>query len=256
MSKLCAFTVYDENNRKYADILAKSWAKFCPDVELKHYSPDIIDPLIKSDNQFFYRATPIIMKQLMDEGYTHVGKIDADSIVLGNLDYIFKSEYEVGTVLNWNRVDPQKFGLVGFATIAPQEYVNNGLVFTRSKEFVQEWLDLCFSPHFDKCPMREQDLLNILIHYGRFVTRIFDYPADDNEMDNSWYGLISKGEWMRTIVKKGFVVIPKGEGDNPFPSEDTKIRLIHFAEGKTPNKANYRTKFPEKVSDFIDGVIK
>lgn len=245
------YTIADSKNHGYYETLKKSFKHFHPDIDLIRYGDKELEPLLKKDNHFFYRATPHFAKELIEK-YELVVKIDADSLVLGDLDYILTSEYEVGTVLNWNRVDPKTFGEIGLLTIPPQMYFNNGLVAMRSKRFIDNWYNLCQSYHFEGMPYREQGFLNILTHYSDYKTRCFDYPDETNDVWN-WYGLISKGEWIRATVKDGSVIVP--EGEDGFPKHDMTIKAIHWGEGETPNKMNYKTRFREDVVNYIDNIL-
>lgn len=251
MKKVVAFTIADENNLKYAQMLQNSLKHTNPDIHLEIVQGDKLKAHLEADPMFFYRATPIIAEQLLKE-YELVIKIDADSIVTGSLDYVINTkDYDVGTVINWNRVDPQKYGTVSGWGISPIEYMNCGFVAMRSAEFVKQWKKLCFSPQFDNMQYKEQDLLNALIYFGNFNVRCFDH-GDGIANEMAWYGLISKGEWMRTEMKDGKMIVPKSS-DN-FPQVDTEIRVIHWAGGSNESKMEYRTRFPETVVEYLNKI--
>jgi hypothetical protein len=253
--KKIAFTIADEKNMPYAKMMENSLRKFHSEEELPLIiiTGDELNALLAQDNQFFYRATPIIANKLFDEGYDLVIKIDADSLVVGKLDYVFDSEYEVGTVYNWNRVDPEKYGEIGVCTIQPIEYYNCGFVAMKSHKFVKHWLHLCMSPHFERMPMREQGFLNVLTHYGFYKTMCFD---DFNPFNfySSWHGLRSKSEWNKIVLKtlnnEKVMVLPQGrEG---YPEQDKIIRVVHWAGGNEDIKMNYKVYFSDEVSSYLD----
>lgn len=160
-------------------------------VSLKHFHPDLQTRVFDTngDPNFWYRATPIIAKSLFDEGYERVIKMDADQIVLGSLEDILNDteRYDVGVVLN----DPTY--PIGVWDITHPYYVNNGLVVLNSKGFVEHWLELCMSPHFDKYQFREQDLLNILVSdYNNYeVKRLDNMKKVYGEVINLWIGINS-----------------------------------------------------------------
>ena len=122
-------------------------------------------PLLRFDNttgdpKFWYRAKPIIARELIKEYETVIG-MDSDQIICGDISEIWNdSEYfDVGVVMN----DPSyPIGLWDISPNPNTHYYNNGLVVLRSKEFVDHWHRLCFSSHFERYQFREQDLLNIL----------------------------------------------------------------------------------------------
>ncbi len=252
------FTIADDKNLPYAKNLEKSFKHFHKDIDFLTITGDELQAYLQADKDFFYRSTPIIAEKLIKD-YELVVKIDADSIVLGDLSYIWKTkDYDVATVINWNRKDPQQFGLIGGWGILPTEYMNAGLVVMRSERFIKNWRRICFTLQFSRLQFREQDILNGMIYYGDYNVRCLDYPDKPAGMC-AWWGLISKGEWLRAKVvedKEKFskkVVVPKGEGDKPFPNADTEIKIIHVGGGNTiGNKMNYKTWFGEDVIERIN----
>lgn len=247
--KAVFFTIADNNNLKWAKQLGNSLAKFHKDIPFKIIGQKELDE--NKDPAKFYRATPYYASKLLEE-YDLVIKIDADSIVTGSLDYVLNMPYDVATVYNWNRVDPPIYGEIGLATIAPQEYFNNGFVALRSKEFVKEWLRLCYSPHFDRMPYREQGFLNILAYYRNYEVVCLD---DYNPLTNysAWHGLRSKGEWNKIVIRDDKLILPKAP--NNYPEMDKEIKVIHWAGGNDQNKMNYRIYFNEDVIKRLDYLI-
>lgn len=248
------FTIADDNNLPYAKMLENSFKKFHPDVPFHVIAGDELREYLKDPN-FFYRATPIVAEKYLDE-YELVLKIDADSIITGSLDYVFNTkDYDIGTVINWNRVDPQQYGVVQGWGILPVEYFNAGFVAMRSLEFVKHWKNLCFTPQFDRMQYREQDLLNILCYYGNYNVRCLDHWDKPAGMQ-AWWGLISKGEWIQAKVKDDKIIVPKGQGNTPFPKDDVELKVLHWAGGSGSEKMNYRTKFREDVITLLDKLVK
>jgi hypothetical protein len=245
--KTIAYTIADQNNLVFAQNLERSFKHFHPDIEFRIIGEKELAESGVPKPDVFYMAAPLFAQKLMDEGYTTLLKIDADSVITGSLNHILENDlYDVGVVYNWNRVDPARYGEIGLATIQPREYYNNGFVVLRNYDFVQEWLSMCTGKHFNRMPFREQGFLNILCHYGRFTVRCFD----DSPM---WHGLISKGEWSRCVLKNGELVLPTSpEG---YPNEEKIIKVIHWAGGANEPKFNYRIYFSEECSAYIDGLI-
>lgn len=253
MKKTLIFSIADEKNLKYEKMFRNSLLKFHPNIDYHLVTGDELNAYLKDDPHFFYRATPIIAEKFIND-YELVLKMDCDQIVAGNLDYIFDTkDYDVGTVINWNRIDPQTYGLVGGWGITPVEYMNCGLVAMRSKEFIKQWKKLCFSPQFDRLQYKEQDLLNALIYFGNFNVRCFDHGDGVAKM-SAWWGVISKGEWNKAILKGEKIVVP-ATGDN-FPKNDVELKVLHWAGGNdNPEKMNYRTKFSEDIIKRLDFLV-
>lgn len=250
-----AFICYDKNNAKYAEMFEKSLRHFHSEEELPlmEYTEKEITTL-----DDWYRAAPMFAKDLIKE-YELVVKFDADQFVLGKLDNILYEweDFDVGTVLNINRIDPRTYQPAQVATIAPHEYYNNGLVALRSEDFVKEWWKLCNSPHFHRMPMREQGFLNILAHYGyesgRYNVRCFD-RYDPIKGISTWNGLVAKGEGMRMKVEGEDVVLYPD--DNNYPDRKVVIKLYHYGGGAAANKMNYRIDFSDEVIKRIEELTK
>lgn len=264
------FSCADNNNFKYAVSFWNSMVKFHNPLEIDmllyttETKPEelkklpegikIIDlnPFLKDDSNFFYRQKPLIMESLIND-YECVVGFDVDQIVFGDLSYIWKTkDYDIATVMNYNRVDPQIYGFVQAQGILPVEYFNCGLVVCRSSKFIHHWKVLCFSPQFDRLQYREQDLLNILCYYGNYNVRCLDH-GDPIAGMVAWWGLIAKGEILKAKVVGEKVIIPKAP-DN-FPKVDTELKVFHIAGGNNPNKMNYRTWTTPEVVERIDYLV-
>ncbi len=253
--KAIVFTIADDNNIAYARGLENSFKKFHPNIPFIIITGKELNTYIKDDSQFFYRATPVIGEKYIKD-YELVLKIDSDSIITGSLDYVFDTDdYDIGTVINWNRVDPQTYGLINGWGILPIEYFNCGFVAMRSEKFIHHWRVLCASPQFERLRYKEQDLLNILCYYGNYNVRCFDH-GDKLAKMSAWWGLIAKGEWNKAILKGNIIIIPKGDGKTPFPPHDMELKVIHFAGGKSGIKGNYRIIFTDDIIKRLDFLVK
>lgn len=265
------FTIADKENFPYALTMIKTLRKFhdWPVIlytnetdknRLEKLPKDvtIVDliPYLK-DSYFFYRATPVLGEPLLDE-YDLVLKMDADQVVTGSLDYILETkDYDIGTVLNANRLDFKTYGWVelGRIGIMPIEYFNCGLVAMRSKKFVHNWLIDCFTVQFERMQYKEQDILNILCYFGNYNVRCFDH-GDGIKKYNAWHGIIVKGEGGRAILQGDTIVIPKGLGATPYPPVDMEVKVIHLGGGKDGKKDNFGIYFPSEVMKRIAELMK
>lgn len=273
--KVLIFSCADANNFPYMVKCMNSLTKFHPpskDVDIlclttvdakeaakqlpKGVILEDLNPYLKDDPYFFYRQKAIIGEKYIDD-YELVLGIDSDSIITGSLDYIFDTkDYDIGTVINWNRVDPQMYGIVQFQGIAPIEYFNCGLVAMRNKKFIHDWKVLCFSEQWKRAQYKEQDMLNAMCYYGNWNVRCFDHQ-DKIGGNEAWWGIFSKGELIRAkLSDKKELYVPQGEGNTPFPPKDTILKVIHTGGGNTPNKLNYKPWFTdEDVIKRIDYLV-
>jgi len=245
-NKVIAVSIADANNMQYFEKMKNSLRKFHTEEELPLA---LIGPEQLKENpdpQLFYRATPILGKQFFDLGYDTVIKLDADQVITGKLNHIWEGDFDVAVVQNSNPREAKLFP-VSVWDIVPAVYVNCGLVVMKSKKFVQNWMNLCFSPHFNNYQMREQDLLNILVYYGGYNVKMLDNS-------NKWHGLIHKGYWIDMKLKDDKLILPKNE---EWPTdEDKEIVCIHWAGGNTPNKMNFNTAFKEDVAKWLNKLTK
>lgn len=251
------FTVYDEKNAPYAEMMKKSLRKFHSEEEVPLYEVrgKELEALLKQDPLFFYRQKPVIAEKLIKE-YELVIGMDCDQIVTGDLSYLWNTrDYDVAAVLNYNKNDAEEFGMVGGWGINPIEYVNCGLVAMRNEKFIHDWKVWCFSNQFDRLPYKEQDGLNIMIYHGNWNVRILEHGDGPAKMYGCW-GLFGKSDWHRTIVKDGKLIIPKGEGEPALPPRDMELKILHWAGGQGSTKMKYKTRFSEEVIKYLDNLTE
>lgn len=249
-----------EQNLKMLEGFNNSLHKLHPDLELRRF--DNPNP---QDKAFWYRSKPIIAKQLMEEGYDLVIGADCDQIVTGDLSELWTGDdWDVAVVQNSNPKNLQEHQdatgqVLTVLDINPLHYVNAGLVVMRSKEFVDHWYNLCMSYHFDTFQFREQDLLNILIHYGNYRVKFLD--ASDK-----WYGMILKSHEVKVELEHPIEVSADLQLDLPqtklvirqnesWPVDETKQVMI-WHRGGGANKPNHRTSFQPDVVQYLDQLIK
>lgn len=246
--KICAYTIADNNNLKYLEMMKNSLRKFHSEEELPliEVIGTALTGALERDKDFFYRATPVIASQLMND-YDIVIKIDADSVITGSLNEAWEGEdWDVKLVLNSNPRENKTYPVSVWDLHPIYEYVNCGFVSMKSKEFVEHWHKLCYTQHFFSYQMREQDLLNILVHYGNYKTQLLDNG-------DSFWGLASKQYWPDIKLKDKELVLPQNDEWNKI---DKKIKVIHFAGGNTPNKMNFNTKFQPEVATYLKELTK
>lgn len=246
MKKQVIFTVFDQNNAKYFPAFKNSLRKFHSEEELPlvvYTEKDVKDPIN------YYRHTPMFAKDLINE-YELVISADVDSIFTAPLtDILEKTDYDLGVVFNSN---PRQFKQwnVQVWNIPPAAYFNCGLVAMRSKEAVNHWWDLCTKMFFNDYPYKEQDLLNILVHYGNY--RVFCFDSGDK-----FYGLASNSYWNHfELVGDKIILKPVKDEEGLWPLNEKQICVLHFAEGQASlSKGNYRIKCSPSVSAHIDRLI-
>lgn len=243
--KIIAFTCADQNNMEYAKKMANSFHFFHPDIEVKIYTEkEIGDPVN------WYKQKPLFAKELIKE-YDLVIGLDADQIITGDLSYAFDKEFDIAVVNNFCRSDVSRYGLVSVFDIPPDQYMNCGMVMMKSKKFIENWWNLCNSFHFQNMRYREQDLLNLMIHFGDWNVLPLDRPTKEC---NGWHGLLSKGEWLKMKLVDGKLILPKA--DDKYPESDKEIKVMHWAGGGNEPKQNYRISCTDEVIDYLDELVK
>lgn len=244
MKKIVAFTIADEKNLPYYEMMKNSLRKFHSEEELPLILIGPKELAENNDPEKFYRMTPFIAKDLLEE-YETVIKLDSDQIITGPLNELFEGKFDIGVVNNSNPRELKSYP-VSVWNIHPLAYCNAGLVVMKNKKLVDHWWKLCTSEHFQSYQFREQDLLNILIFYGDYKVKHFDEG-------DSYYGLASKGYWPDIELRGNDLVLPKNEEWN---KQDKYIKVIHFAGGDIPNKMNYKIRFKPEVVKKIDELVK
>lgn len=232
--KVVIFTIaYDPVNMEYARKMINSLKKFHPDIPIMIFGEKEVNQVVDPSPDKLYRLYARFGEELSKE-YELVINIDADSVVTGSLDHIINDkEYDIGCVLNNNLID-QKLTIWD---IPWEGYVNAGFVAIRGERVWKWWNMLNQMPYFNRYQFREQDMLNIIAHYGDTNCKIFDYSS-------KWHGLVHKGQWPKFILKGDKIVLPKTEG---VCEEDKEIVCIHWAGGRVPNKLNFDIYFQPEV---------
>ena len=239
---VCFYTIaFGSEHVDYAKKMRNSLQKFHPDIPHFFVGEQQVEPYLKTHKDNKYRLYALFGAQLAKE-YELVIQIDNDSIVTGDLSHIIEDKsYDVGCVLNNNLIDPK----LKVWDIDPSFYVNAGFVAIRGERPWAWWNKLNSGGWFSKYQFREQDMLNIMVHYGDLNCKIFDFS-------NSWHGLIHKGQWDKFVLKDGKVVLPKTPG---VCEEDKIIKIIHWAGGNVP-KMNVWPHFKEDVAKHLTTLME
>lgn len=223
-----------------------SLRKFHPNIPLIHIDEEKVKTY--QDPMFYYRASPIIAQKLLKE-YSVVIKADADQIICDDISELWlPDDSDVSVVNNTSPRDFQTFPYQ-FLNIAALSYVNCGLVVMRSQAFVDEWYDMCHSILFSGMQMKEQDILNILVHGNHYKIKRLD------EGDNFW-GMAYKGYEPDVIMKDGKMFLDKGINPENWPDKPKTLKIWHSGGGNAPDKMNYRIKFQPEVIKKLDELIK
>lgn len=215
--------------KEYYQQLEKSFKHFNPDEELILFEEKDLPP---NDPAIFYRSAPYFAKKLFDTGYDALVKLDSDQIITGNLSHLWDIDADVGTVLNDPSFPIQLWDII--------PYFNNGLVILKNKDFVEHWLRLCYSPHFNTYQYREQDLLNIL------CSDYLNYKVWCLDLTDKIYGEVGKPFWPKARMEGDKIMI-----------ENKQVMVIHFGGGwDAADKMNYKIRFQEPVIRYLDTLLK
>jgi hypothetical protein len=238
--KIAAFSPADEKNMEYFLKMKNSLRKFHSqeEIELALIGPDQLKTM--QDPMKFYRMTPVVAKQLIEK-FDVLIKLDADQVITSDISHMWESDFDVAVVYNSNPRELKSFP-VKVWDIHPFEYANCGFVVMKSKKFINHWYKLCHSPRFDNYQMKEQDILNIMIHYGDWRVKWLDNS-------DKWHGLVSKGYWPLIQLRDDKLILPKNK---EWPIDDDKeIVCIHWAGGNV-EKMNFKIRFNPKVVERLE----
>ena len=243
-------------DQKYMDttvrLMANSFAKFHKEKLAVLTAQDVAKAYPTPSYNHTFRVTPLTLMGLI-ENYDCVVRLDADQVIMGNLNHVTEGDFDVAVVQNSSPRDWTNHFLMTGQRLAvydvdPLDYVNCGFVVVKSKRFVKHWFGLSNSPYFEQYPFREQDILNLLVNYFPYKVKYLD-----RQPDNRWHGLIAKGYTPTAKLENGKVVIPK---DGEWVKEDKHLVCYHYAGGESVAKGKYRLLFPDDVSDHIANLIK
>ena len=240
---VCFFTIASKHKhiQEQLAMMTNSLKKFHPDIPLIVMGDKERNPVMEAHPDNHNRLYAIFGQKLAQE-YELVIVIDSDSIVTGDLNHIINDKtYDVGCVLNNNLIDPK----LTVWDVDPNFYVNCGFIAIRGERPWRWWNKLNHGIGFTKYRFREQDMLNIMVHYGDLTCKIFDFSRN-------WHGLVSKGQWDKLIVKGEEIVLPKTEG---VCADEKIIKVIHWAGGPVP-KMNYHVSFKKPVVERIEYLVR
>lgn len=189
-----------ENSLKY----------FHPDIPFIIFDQQKIDEIIKEDPNFMKVYGYAYVGLKLSKEYEIVIQMDADSIVCSKLDELLNidPQYDLACVQNNSPLGFQST----YGNIPMNEYVNAGLIVSRSEQFWQEWLDRCKTEAAGKM-FGEQDVLNIIIQEKKYKVLMLD-----GENTNVYYGCSSYNNYNNM----------KLEGENIL-LYGKKVKIIHTA---------------------------
>ena len=243
-------------DKKYLDgtvrLMANSFAKFHKEKLAILGLGDVKKAYPTPDYDHTFRVTPLTLMGLA-ENYDCMVRLDADQVIMGNLDHVTEGDFDVAVVQNSSPRDwKQHFLMTGqrlsVYDVDPLDYVNCGFVVVKSKRFIRHWFGLSNSPFFEHYQFREQDTLNLLVNYFPYKVKYLD-----RQKDNKWHGLIAKGYTPTAKLEGGKVILPK---DGDWIKEDKHLVCYHYAGGESIAKGKYRLLFNDDVSDYISTLIK
>src|SRR3990167_7593510 len=196
--------------------LINSFKYFHPDIPLVIFRQDIIDTIIDPKKRFmggsvnWLNAKPIFAKILVNH-FDCIVNIDADSIVTGKLDEVFKDDYDIGSVVNFN-----DFENVSVEGVTEQMYLQAGLIASRKPEFWDIWMARSLKDNW-KYRCAENDTMNLVI-YEELVPAGWKLKVFDKEKD--YYGCKSLNREKEFYLK-----------DDSLMCRGEYVKLYHAAKG-------------------------
>jgi len=209
-----------------------SFKRFHPDIDLVVFRQDMIDKVFAEKNINFYMAKPTFAKLLTNK-YDLVVNIDADCAIMGRMTEVLKDDYNIGAAWNYNIYENRTLG-----DITEKQYVQAGLVGSRSKKFWDIWEKE--NKNAMKYTCQENDILNLVWYNDPYVKtlkrKIFDKDIPD------YYGCKSLGQEEKMYLKDGKVMLNKGQ-----------VVAYHQARGAKFPKLDFFDKslgFTYEVADY------
>jgi len=199
-----------------------SFKKFHPDIPLVVFRQDVVSQVIDGHDINWLNAKPMFAKKLTDD-FECVINMDADQIVLGRLDEVFKDDYDIGSAMNMNDYES-----VSLETVPKEKYLQAGLIASRIPEFWDIWMARSLKDNWQmRCA--ENDTMNLVIYENpKWKLKVFDEKKD-------YYGCKSLGR-EKEFVMDGSKVMCRGE----------QVKMYHAAKG--PNNMPKLTQ--EKMESY------
>lgn len=234
--------------------LEQSSKFFHPEIPFKIFNMEEIkehDPNASIENA---KAT---IGKLLSKEYDLVVILDADSIITARLNEILEEDYQIAGVRNRSDhgsvhfSDPAIFQISNICTM--DQYMNAGLIASRTIEFFNDWDDLKWIKRFDL----DQGTFNMVAYSGKYNLKVLDsidkpyYYGVTNTYGNntawdSWkeIKLVDNKLWLKNksnITKQVKVLHKAGSGKsclpgNKFSEELFRPEVFDFIKKITENK--------------------
>ena len=161
--KLCFFTIKKEGTVTYpTDRLENSIKKYYLDTPFFVCT----EKEIKESGSFLFPISSY--SYILTKDFDIVIKIKHNFELLNKIDDLIEGDYSAVVTKNLSSI--QK----GVWNINPMAYLTSDFIIIKSKDFSQQWLDMCCMDNSKKYINNEEDKLNILTYYGDMTVRILD----------------------------------------------------------------------------------
>ena len=155
---------------------AKSFKYFHPDVDLVVFDDVAIKKLFAEKpwlNKFNCKAS---FAKLLYNDYDLVVNVDSDFYFFDRCVEILEGDYEVAGCANFNtqanvKVDARTVNGYALPEVSFENYIQGGLIASTSKEFWDEYEDVCKQIAMD-LPLYENDVLNVLWYSNKYKTKV------------------------------------------------------------------------------------
>lgn len=232
--KKVAFTCVDDKlyYPEGTHIMANSFKRFHPDIDLVVFRQDTVDKLFKEKNINWYQAKPFFA-ELLEDKYDLIVNMDADHVVTGRMTEVFDNvDYDVA--MPWNFNDYEN---ASFADITEDMYLQAGMVASTSKDFWKKWREM--NKDAMQYVRKENDIVNLLIY-----NEMPDLKLKILDKEKDYYGCKSLGREPEFYIEKNKLMC-RGE----------QIIAYHYARGGQFPKLDFdRMGLREEVRQWLHGL--
>lgn len=227
--------------------LINSIKHFYPEMHFYVFSSEAIFMSFDSPHVTWLTLAAHFCKQLADQ-YDLVVHIDADSVIVGELDELLLGDYDIAGVRNNN-----DYGMAGCSgpflrdrppvnpNIGINDFLNAGLVASTKLGFWTEW-DYLNSVHAKYYGTGEQVILNDIAYSGRYKLKVLD-PIDSNVYygTSQLSGILSHWDSWKNVKLV----------DNKLMLNNKQIKVLHHAGGSKFPKLQFQELFTKEVADWL-----
>lgn len=222
----------DTYGQKYSiDRMQRAFAHFHPQFDFRLFTA--------AQEQEYYKQWPWLTPYLMHpvsclpylDSYDLFVHIDADSVLVGNIEDILNVDYDVfGVKNNHYGSGAGKYEPITIPGITIEQYCNAGFWATRNKQFLIDYLEKCRVIGEKQLQGDDNTAFNALVYGSAYKFKMLDTPYVSYGLTNAWgasplWGHTHWDSWKEIYVQDNKLWLINQLGNK------MEIKILHMAGG-------------------------